>query len=248
MKHAYHQLPLDEESKNLFTFYTPEGLFRYNTLVMGVHTASSECQEKIRKILAGLKGVQQIQDDVVVHGKGAEHDERLEAVLKLFQEYNITLRREKCKFGKSSVLWFGHIYSKEGMSPDPEKVKKIKEWPEPQSKSKIKSFLQTVQFCAVFMRPGPKRTYADITSPLRKLTAKQARFKWDDNCQQSFQQLKDLLCSDTVLANYETGRRTRLYVDHGPEGIAATVAQEHQVPGSVQSSWRPVDHSARALT
>ena len=36
MNHAYHQLPLDEDSKNLFTFYTPEGLFRYNTLVMGV--------------------------------------------------------------------------------------------------------------------------------------------------------------------------------------------------------------------
>ena len=45
MNHAYHQFPLDEESKNLFVFYTPWGLYKYNTLVMGVHTASSECQE-----------------------------------------------------------------------------------------------------------------------------------------------------------------------------------------------------------
>ena len=70
LNHAFHQFPLDEESKNLFVFYTPWGLYRYETLVMGVHTASSECQEKVRLLLEGLEGVQQIQDDVVVHGAG----------------------------------------------------------------------------------------------------------------------------------------------------------------------------------
>ena len=99
MNHAYHQFPLDEESKNLFVFYTPWGLYEYNTLVMGVHTASSECQEIVRLVLEGLESVQQIQDDVVVHGKGEEHDVRLEAVLKRFQEFNIMLRKEKCHFG-----------------------------------------------------------------------------------------------------------------------------------------------------
>ena len=171
MNHSYHQFPLDEESKNLFVFYTPWGLHRFNTLVMGAHTASSECQETIRRVLVGLDGCEQIQDDLVVHGKGEEHDRRLDAVLKRLREYNITLRREKCHFGQPEVLWFGNVYSCQGMSPDPAKVQIIKDWPAPGSKSEIKSFLQTVQFCAVFMRPGGGRTYADVTSPLRKLTA-----------------------------------------------------------------------------
>ena len=54
------------------------------------------------------------------------------------------------------MIFFGHVFSKEGMSPDPEKVEHIKSWPEPQDKSKVKSFLQTVQFVAPYMRVGPR--------------------------------------------------------------------------------------------
>ena len=36
LNHAFHQFALDEESKELFVFYTPWGLYKYNTLVMGV--------------------------------------------------------------------------------------------------------------------------------------------------------------------------------------------------------------------
>ena len=48
---------------------------------MGVSSASSECYERIRKIIEGLEGVQQIKDDIVVHGVGQEHDVRLEKLL-----------------------------------------------------------------------------------------------------------------------------------------------------------------------
>ena len=135
MNHAFHQFPLDEESQNLFVFYTPWGLYKFNTLAMGIHTASSECQEKLRLVLEGLEGIQQIQDDVIVHGQGREHDDRLEKLLARLQQYGFTLRKEKCEFGVQQVLWFGHIFSKEGMSPDPEKVNHIRNWPPPKDKS-----------------------------------------------------------------------------------------------------------------
>ena len=248
LNHAFHQFPLDEESRNLFVFYTPWGLYRYETLVMGVHTASSECQEKVRLLLDGLEGVQQIQDDVVVHGAGEEHDKRLQAVLKRLQKNGVTLRKEKCHFGVPEILWFGNIFSKQGMSPDPEKVKMIKSWPAPADKAAVKSFLQTAQFCSVFMRPGRGRTYSDVTRPLRKLTNWKVKFVWSKECEDSFQELKDLLCSDKVMASYELNRKTRLYVDHGPGGVAGTVAQQHEVTDTMEKAWRPNNHSSRALT
>ena len=55
-------------------------------------------------MLEGLDGVCQIQDDIVVHGKGKAHNERLARVLKRLQEYGFTLREEKCHFGKSSII------------------------------------------------------------------------------------------------------------------------------------------------
>ena len=248
MNHAFHQFPLDEESQELFVFWTPWGLYKFNTLAIGIHTASSECQEKLRRVLEGLDGVCQIQDDIVVHGRGKGHDERLVKVLERLQEYGFTLRKEKCHWGKSSIVWFGHVFSAAGMSPDPDKVQHIKDWPVPENKSEVKSFLQTVQFCACYIKPHGGKTYSDVTAPLRKLTNKSTRFVWSKECGQSFEELKELLSSESVLANYEVGRKTRLYVDHGPQGVAATVAQLHAVRGSEEEVWRPVEHSSRALT
>ena len=250
MNHAFHQFELSPASKDLYTFWTDEGLYRYNTLVMGASSGSSECQERLRLILVGLKGVAQIKDDIVVHGKGREHDERLEAVFKRLMEYNITLRLEKCHLGKQEVKWFGNIYSKQGMSPDPEKVEAIKAWPRPLDKAEVKSFLQTAQFGQVFMRPGDGLTYSDLTKPLRMMTAKSVRYKWTAECEESFRKLKDLLVSDTVMAPFDPERETRLYCDDGPTGVAATVAQCYQpeeVPGQVDHPvWRPVHYNSRA--
>ena len=48
--------------------------------------------------------------------------------------------------------------------------------------------------------------------------------------------------------NYEVGRDTRLYVDHGPEGVSATMAQKYKLPEQHRPVWRPVNHTSRALT
>ena len=246
--HAFHQFPMDEESRNLFTFHTPWGLHRLNTLVMGTHSGSSELQERVRVIVKGLQGVAQIKDDVVIHGTGAEHDTRLRLFLARIQEHGLTLRKEKCKFGVTEVLWFGHVYDKDGMSVDPAKVQIIKDWSRPKDKAGVKSFLQTVQFCQVFMRPGQGRTYSDVTLPLRKLTAKSVRFEWTKQCEAAFQELKDLLMSGQVMAHYDPKRDTRLYVDEGPDGVAGTVAQKYLLEGMDHPVWRPVNYTSRAKT
>ena len=158
MNHLFHQFAMTEESRKHFVFYTPWGLYGFNTLVMGTAPASSECHERIRIILDGLEGVTQIKDDLVVHGKGKEHDARLEKVLARLVEYGLTLRKDKCRFGVQEVIWFGMVFTSQGMSPDPDKEQIIKNWPAPEDKAAVKSFLQTCQFSQEFMRPGPKLT------------------------------------------------------------------------------------------
>jgi hypothetical protein len=247
MNHAFHQFAINKESEELFKFTTPFGICKYKRLVMGTPPASGECHAKMKEILQGLQGVAQIKDDILVHGRGQEHDERLQAVFERIRSYGLTLRREKCKRGQTSVIWFGHTFSKDGMSPDPSKVDRIKNWPEPEDKATVKSFLQTVQFVAPYMRVGEGQTYSDITAPLRKLMSLGTHFKWTKECKESFNQLKDLLASDTILMNYDPKRETRLYVDHGPEGVAATVAQGYKVPGERKLQWRTLHQNGRAL-
>ena len=61
---------------------------------MGTPSASGECHAAMSKILQGLEGVLIIKDDILVYGKGTEHDTRLKVVLTRLYEYGIHLCRE----------------------------------------------------------------------------------------------------------------------------------------------------------
>ena len=248
MTHAFYQFLMDEETRKHYTFYTPWGLYCFNTMVMGVSSASGETHERIKNILHGLEGVAQIKDDICVYGTKENHDERLEAVFKRLIEHGITLNKRKCELGLAEVSWFGYLFSKHGMAKDPEKVKIIQDWQSPKDKSEVKSFLQTVMFSQTFMCPGNGKTYADVTRPLRALTTKSTRFYWSKECEESFQELKRLLMSDRVLANFEQGRKTRVYVDDGPHGLGATLAQKYDITGIDHPVWRPVAYASRTKT
>ena len=55
---------------------------------MGVTSAKSECHERIRLVVEGWRGVQQIKDDIVMHRAGKEHNSRLVALLERLAEYH----------------------------------------------------------------------------------------------------------------------------------------------------------------
>ena len=103
---------------------------------------------------------------------------------------------DKCELEKTSIEWFGNIFSAQGMSKDPRRVEAIRSLKTPKDKKGVKSFLQTVQFCQPFLRPEDGRSYADVTKPLRRLTSDNVKFEWDRDCEKSFRELKHMLCSD----------------------------------------------------
>ena len=179
ISNCFHQFEIDKNARKLFTFRVPQGLFRFKRMVMGTSPASSEIQKRIRNTIADCKNAHNIKDDILVHGKGVEHDKHLQEVLQKLAEKGLTLRPEKCVFGQPKVKWFGNIYSRDGMSPDPEKCEVVHNWPEPKSCSSVKSFLQTIQFNSKFLHGEPgEPSYPDLTEPLRVLTKKGATFYW----------------------------------------------------------------------
>ena len=247
LTNCYHQFEIDESARKLFAFQTPWGIYRFKRMVMGTSPASSEVQKRIRETVQNCQNVVHIKDDIVIHGKGTEHDKFLEELLNILQVNGATLRPEKCELGKDAIAWFGNIFSKQGMSPDPEKCKVIKEWKPPTSKAEVKSFLQTVQFNSKFLNgKAGELSYPELTQPLRALTKKNARFVWNEKEDSAFVELKKRLCSDSVIAPFDNALETRLYVDASPVGTQATVAQGHIIDG--KTCWRPVNHTSRAWT
>ena len=82
LKWGYHQLELSEESRDIITFSTHAGLYRYKRLMFGVTSAPEIYQHAIQKALHGCKGVRNISDDIILNDKNdQQHDERLKKLL-----------------------------------------------------------------------------------------------------------------------------------------------------------------------
>ena len=86
MSKRYHQLELKESSRNGTTFSTHIFLYRYKRLNYGTRSAAEIFQETIREELIQdlkVKGVFNISDDFIVHGRDTKkHDANLEVLLK----------------------------------------------------------------------------------------------------------------------------------------------------------------------
>ena len=134
LKWGYHQLELSPESREITTFATPDGLFRYKRLLFGVCSASEQYQHEIASALAGIEGVENISDDIVVHGPDTEtHIRRLHQTIERLQECGLTLNAEKCLFNTDRLVFMGMLLSEKGIGPTADRVKAVLEVEEPKS-------------------------------------------------------------------------------------------------------------------
>ena len=99
LKWGFHQVELEGESREIITFVTHLGLYRYKRLMFGISSAPEKYQRIISDVIRGCKGVANIADDLIVPGKDAgEHDKNLHAVLQHLKERSLTLNGAKCQF------------------------------------------------------------------------------------------------------------------------------------------------------
>ena len=239
LRAGYHQIELAEESRDVTTFCTHDGLYRYKRLPFGISSASEVFQNAIQQTLQNLKGVRNIADDVIVWGSTQEdHDRNLEALFKRLDESGLTLNEKKCEYNQPSLWFYGYILSKDGLSADPKKVDAILKTSIPRNASQLRSFLGLASYCARFIR-----NFASISSPLRELTKKNTKWQWTNVHQLAFDKIKTAIADDCIMAFYDPSKETTLTVDASPVGLGAILSQT-QDDGTV----RNISYASRSLT
>ena len=121
-------VPLDQESKLLMAMLTPFGIYVYKVLAMGLSNATDLFETCIREILEGLTGVTNIADDVLIFGRTeTEFKNNVISFLDRCVEQDMHLNPDKIQINCTEVPFFGNTLSKDGLSPDMNKVKLIQE-------------------------------------------------------------------------------------------------------------------------
>ena len=181
---GYHNLKLDKQSSYLTTFVCPFGWYRYEHLLFGVLPADDMFQHKIDEIFNDMPNVFGTADDTLVTGynkDGTDHDEVVYKVLKQCQDVNLKLNKEKCHFRCTSIPLFGEVVSRQGIQPDPQKVRALTEMLVPKNKKELQAFLGIINYLNKFS-PGT----SEICKPLRKLTSSKMTWTWNASYQQLF--------------------------------------------------------------
>ena len=141
LNNGYHQLELDPASRYITTFSTHCGLRRYNRLNFGINFAAEIFQNAIQNCIQGIEGSINVSDHILIFGRYQEaHDKSLTAVFERLKENELTLNKNKCVFNKSTLEFFGHIFSGNGVSPDPKKVQDIKRAESSKDPKEVRSF------------------------------------------------------------------------------------------------------------
>lgn len=110
--------------------------------------------------------------------------------------------------------------------------------PKPRNVSQLKGFLGLVNFYARFLPD-----LSIVLSPLYNLLKKYSKWYWSKECQQSFDEVKQLLCSADMLVLYDPRKPLRLSCDASGYGLGAELSQETE-----PNVFRPVAYASRTMT
>ena len=79
---------------------------------------------------------------IVMYGRdNAEHDKNLLRLMQIAKEKGLVFNSKKCAMKTSEIIFFGSVYGKDGIRPDPSKIGDIRKMPTPQNKEDLQRFI-----------------------------------------------------------------------------------------------------------
>ena len=230
MRSGYWQVPINPEDrpKTAFCPGPDMGLFQFTRMPFGLTGAPSTFQRMMNKILRGLPFVTVYIDDVLVHSASIEeHRQHLKVVFQHLRESGLTMKGSKCSIAVPEVHYLGHVFSADGMKPDPRKTEAISEWPIPTSVKEVRQFVGLASYYRRYIQ-----CFAEISKPLHVLTQKNVPFVWSEECNVAFNELKTQLIQAPVLTypRFDYGAsQFVLQTDASAYGIGAVLEQDGHV-------------------
>ena len=239
-KDGFLQVRLDEESSYLTTFYTPFGLYRWLRMPFGIKSAPEEFQRRLDEKLEGLENVAVIADDILIYGTGEtdeeaerSHDKALIALFERCREKGIKINQKKLRFKLKSVTYMGHVFTKNGVKADPEKIRAIVQMNRPEDVKAVQRLLGVATYLAKFV---PR--LSTVSEPLRRLTDEDSIFDWMPQHEDAFNEIKKLLSEAPLLQYYNVNEPVVLESDSSDVGLGAVILQ----------NGKPIAYASRALT
>lgn len=231
LSQGYWQAPLEEQSRQLTTFATPNGMFRFKRVAFGLCNAPTYFQSAIqREVLGDLHGKACLIyiDDILILGRSrAEFLQNLTAVLQRLEAKGIAIKPSKCRLGVEAVEYVGLLISGEKVEMTQSRKQAIANITLPKSISKLRAFLGLLNYFRDHIR-----NFARLTAPLNELLQgkpmKKALIPWTPEAEECFEKCRAAASNAETLFHLQPEGEISLHTDASEKAIGGVITQRRQ--------------------
>ena len=162
-----------------------------------------------------------------------EHDRNFLAFMEKCKSDNLTLNSEKIQFKQSQGSFYGHCWSKHGISPDSKKIEALNNMEFLPDKENMRSFLGMINYLNRY-----SALTAHLATPLSALTHRAMDYKPGKVHFENFNRLKLEISNMKALPYFDVNATTTLQMDASKKGLSACLIQKGRV----------ICYASRALT
>ena len=141
---GYLQLAMDEADIHKTAFCAgSSGLYEFTHMPFGLSNVGASFCRLMEMCLGDQQYLMLLfyLDDICIFSSSIDEMlDRITMVLYWLKEFNLKIKPKK-SFFQSNVLFLGHMLSKDGILPNPEKVSKVRDWQIPKMAKEVHSFL-----------------------------------------------------------------------------------------------------------
>ena len=238
---AYNQVPLTEDTKKLTSFivggkqymfergfYGLCGLPNFFSRIMTIHFAEMIAKKQVITYI----------DDVILQAKTKQEMwNNLDSYFKCLRSSGLKAAPNKTKLFLRKVQFLGHIVSDKGIQPVAKKVQDLKNLKSPENKRDVMRILGSLGFYSTFI----KNLHVD-SKPFYELLRDDTPFKWTKEHENLFQDIKNRISEETILAVPNPKYPFHIHVDSSSIGTGSILIQDFP------SGKRIVSFNSRVFT
>ena len=243
MTDAYEQVRIVLEDINKTYFSTPMGTFVSMILQQGDCNGPSTFQRLMSWVFRHkINNQLWVYFDDIFNGTDTvlDHDLILWYIHKMLKENKLYISREKFNPYRPSMECLGHIVDDIGIHADHDKMKRIRDWVTPKSKTEVLRFLGLVEYVSKFMP-----NVSNWSSTLSAMSSGSKPFVWLPIHQKCFDEIKRIACKSPILKplDWSSSEKVFLICDASAGGVGAVLAQ-----GNTWENSRPASFMSKKFT
>eukprot|EP00158_Paraphelidium_tribonemae_P008304 Partr_v1_DN28545_c0_g2_i1_m73301 putative Retrotransposon protein len=199
LQQGFYQIRIKDADIHKTAFSTPWGSYELLVMPMGQSNSPATFQRLMTTVFPPSEFNEFLAvylDDLLVFSETEEdHIKHLKVALERLREKQLYVKRSKCEFGMDEIEFLGQVVGNGKRKLDAAKAKAVREFKTPRNASEVRSFYGLVNFCRDFL-PG----LSNVSGPLTDLTKKGVDFKWTDEHEEAFQEIKRMIAEAVELA------------------------------------------------